>query len=187
MPKNCEPRVEVPEVTSAEQRCFIVLTFFSADSEEISAVQMWISAVSEEISAVQLWISAVSEKIRNSYRILGEAVVAETDWWRNTASCWRDSTLKELTFFHWGGLSIDRVFNISRPRHEEHELIDLLNEHQNGIYPLHPHTNPCWIAYGYPTKTTHQYPVETTFVPHQNGFCTHCGRIFREPWDNEVL
>ena len=36
-------RVEVPEVISAEQRCFIVLTFFSADSENminISADQL---------------------------------------------------------------------------------------------------------------------------------------------------
>ena len=35
-------RVEAPEVISAEERCFIVLTFFSADSENminISAVQ----------------------------------------------------------------------------------------------------------------------------------------------------
>ena len=28
-------RVEVPEVISAEQRCFIVFTFFSADSENM--------------------------------------------------------------------------------------------------------------------------------------------------------
>ena len=38
-----DSRVEVPEVISAEQRCFIVLTFFSADSENtinISADQL---------------------------------------------------------------------------------------------------------------------------------------------------
>ena len=28
-------RVEVPEVISAEQRCFIVFTFFNADSENM--------------------------------------------------------------------------------------------------------------------------------------------------------
>ena len=40
---NIATRVEVPEVISAEQRCFIVLTFFSADSENminISADQL---------------------------------------------------------------------------------------------------------------------------------------------------
>ena len=40
-------RVEVPEIISAEQRCFIVLTFFSADSEDmkkISADQLCFSA-----------------------------------------------------------------------------------------------------------------------------------------------
>ena len=32
-------RVEVPELISAEQRCFIVLTFFSADSEDMKKNQ----------------------------------------------------------------------------------------------------------------------------------------------------
>ena len=46
-------RVEVPEVISAEQRCFIVLTFFSADSENM----INISADQLCFRAGQLWFS----------------------------------------------------------------------------------------------------------------------------------
>ena len=46
-------RVEIPEVISAEQRCFRVLTFFSADSENM----INISAVQLCFRADQLWFS----------------------------------------------------------------------------------------------------------------------------------
>ena len=35
----CSARVEVPEVISAEQRCFRDLTFFRADSEEMKKIR----------------------------------------------------------------------------------------------------------------------------------------------------
>ena len=46
-------RVEIPEIISAEQRCFIVLTFFSADSEHMKKI----SADQLCFSADQLWFS----------------------------------------------------------------------------------------------------------------------------------
>ena len=46
-------RVEVPEIISAEQRCFIVLTFFSADSEDMKKI----SADQLFFGADQLWFS----------------------------------------------------------------------------------------------------------------------------------
>ena len=51
--KDGDTRVEDPEVISAEQRCFIVLTFFSADSENM----INISADQLCFRADQLWFS----------------------------------------------------------------------------------------------------------------------------------
>ena len=74
-------RVEVPEVISAEQRCFIVLTFFSADSENMKNIsadqlfQSWSALIFSEPALFRTEkFSAVSE--------LNSAVVMANFWAR---------------------------------------------------------------------------------------------------------
>ena len=63
-------RVEVPEVISAEQRCFIVLKFFSADffSSETLDFQRWTALIQRWFILNQLKFTHVDETIKIWYR-----------------------------------------------------------------------------------------------------------------------
>ena len=88
-------RVEVAEVISAEQRCFIVLTFFSADSENminISADQLY-------FRADQLWFSLNQRCSEMKNSALFQSWIALFQ--RETALNQRCSALIFLALKHW--------------------------------------------------------------------------------------
>ena len=88
-------RVEVPEVISAEQRCFIVLTFFSADSENM----INISADQLCFRAEQLWFSLNQRcsELKNSALFQSWTALFQ----RETALTQRCSALIFLALKHW--------------------------------------------------------------------------------------
>ena len=96
---DCElkSRVEVPQVISAEQSCFIVLTFFSADSENV----INISADQLCFKADQLWFSllwnigfsalnsADSALIYSESSLIFTHVGETIKTWYRSPKCWK--------------------------------------------------------------------------------------------------
>ena len=100
-------RVEVPEINSAEQRCFIVLTFFSADSEEMKNI----SADQLCFSADQLWFSLNQRcsELKNSALFQSWTALFQ----RETALHQRCSALIFLALKHWIFSAEQRWFTLS--------------------------------------------------------------------------
>ena len=101
-------RVEVPEIISAEQRCFIVLTFFSADSEEMKNI----SADQLCFSADQLWffLNQRCSELKNSALFQSWTALFQ----RETALNQRCSALIFLALKHWIFSAEQRWFTLNQ-------------------------------------------------------------------------
>ena len=88
-------RVEVPEIISAEQRCCIVMTFFSADSEDMKKI----SADQLCFSTDQLWFSLNQRctELKNSALFQSWTALFQ----RETALNQRCTALIFLALKHW--------------------------------------------------------------------------------------
>ena len=113
-------RVEVPEVISAEQCCFIVLTFFSADSENMKNIsadqlcfradQLWFSlnqrcSELKNSALFQSWTALFQREIALNQRCSALIFLALKHWifsaeQRWTALIQRWFTLNQLWYLH---------------------------------------------------------------------------------------